>query len=235
MIRYKLTGQDMQTYGGTQWVLGEPKAVPEADRSDEMCSSGVLHYYTSPEQAVLFNPIHADIPSPRLFRVEIDREVDCDGLKGCCHSMTLLEELPLPVITTEQRAAFAIRCALEVYTDPAFVRWAEAWLSGEDRSADAARAAAYAANAAAYAANAANAAYAAARADARAAAYAANAANAAYAAARAAANAAYAANRLGQTIDFQNLIALCLEDQDGKQGTTSEKPSKGRSLPQTER
>ena len=214
MIRYKLTDQGMQTYGGTQWVLGEPKAVPEADRSDEMCSSGVLHYYTSPEQAVLFNPIHADIPSPRLFRVEIDREVDCDGLKGCCHSMTLLEELPLPVITTEQRAAFAIRCALEVYTDPAFVRWAEAWLSGEDRSADAARAAAYAANAAAYAANA---------------------ANAAYAAARAAANAAYAANRLGQTIDFQKLIALCLEDQDGKQGTTSEKPSKGRSLPQTER
>ena len=148
MIRYKLTDQGMQTYGGTQWVLGEPKAVPEADRSNKMCSPGALHYYTSPEQAVLFNPIHADIPSPRLFRVEIDREVDCDGLKGCCHSMTLLEELPLPVITTEQRAAFAIRCALEVYTDPAFVRWAEAWLSGEDRSTAAAHAAAYAAGAA---------------------------------------------------------------------------------------
>ena len=148
MIRYKLTDQDMQTYGGTQWVLGEPKAVPEADRSNKMCSPGALHYYTSPEQAVLFNPIHADIPSPRLFRVEIDREVDCDGLKGCCHSMTLLEELPLPVITTEQRAAFAIRCALEVYTDPAFVRWAEAWLSGEDCSTAAAHAAAYAAGAA---------------------------------------------------------------------------------------
>ena len=190
MIRYKLTDQDMQTYGGTQWVLGEPKAVPEADRSNKMCSPGALHYYTSPEQAVLFNPIHADIPSPRLFRVEIDREVDCDGLKGCCHSMTLLEELPLPVITTEQRAAFAIRCALEVYTDPAFVRWAEAWLSGEDRSADAARAAARAANAAAYATYAADAAH-------------------------AAANAAYAArgvNRLGLPVDFQKLIIQCKED-----------------------
>ena len=187
MIRYKLTDQGMQTYGGTQWVLGEPKAVPEADRSDEMCSSGVLHYYTSPEQAVLFNPIHADIPSPRLFRVEIDREVDCDGLKGCCHSMTLLEELPLPVITTEQRAAFAIRCALEVYTDPAFVRWAEAWLSGEDRSADAARAAARAANAAAYAT------------------YTAYAADAARAA-------AHAANRFGLPVDFQKLIIQCKED-----------------------
>ena len=74
----------------------------------------------------------------------------------------------------------AIRCALEVCNKPGFVKWAQAWLSGADRSA--ARAAAYAADAAAYAA--ARAAYAAA-------AYAADAA--AVAAARAAAFAAYAA------------------------------------------
>jgi len=100
-------------------------------------------------------------------------------------------------LTTDQRIAFAIYCALGVYDAPGFAEWAEGWLSGRDRSR--ASAAAAAADAAyAYAAAAADAAYAAAAADA---AYADAAADAAtyaaadaYATAYAAAADAYAAN-----------------------------------------
>lgn len=44
------------------------------------------------------------------------------------------EELP-----TKTRIAFAILCAIEVYPDIAFHRWATKWLSGEDRRKSAAR------------------------------------------------------------------------------------------------
>jgi len=47
----------------------------------------------------------------------------------------------MPQVTTEQRVRFAILCVLAVYHDPEFARWAEAWLSGVDRSAESAQAA----------------------------------------------------------------------------------------------
>jgi hypothetical protein len=62
----------------------------------------------------------------------------------------------LPEVTPVQRVAYGIYCSLAAYGDPDYVGWAERWLSGEDRSADAAyaadSAAAYAAADFAYAA-----------------------------------------------------------------------------------
>jgi hypothetical protein len=63
--------------------------------------------------------------------------------------MRLTRELELPAITTTQRVAVAIMCAVAVHSDPIFCAWAQKWLSGEDRSAAAARAAWAAARAAA--------------------------------------------------------------------------------------
>lgn len=62
---YKLLTQDMTSYGGCQWVLDEWK---ETDGQGSLCGPGWLHYYAHPLLAVLHNPIHADIASPRLFR-----------------------------------------------------------------------------------------------------------------------------------------------------------------------
>jgi hypothetical protein len=73
--------------------------------------------------------------------------------------MTLLRELELPVFTVEQRVEFAIKCAMKVYQEPGFVKWAKGWLTGKDRSAEAASAAVvWAASAATWAAGAAGAA-----------------------------------------------------------------------------
>ena len=146
MIKYKLTGQNIRTHNGFLWVVGERQTIDTP--TSRLCSEGVFHYYASPEQAVLFNPIHADIHTPRLWEVDIDKEVIFDGAKGGCHSMTLLRELSLPEISLTQRAEVAIRCVLLVYTDSEFLLWATRWLSGEDRTAYSASAAADAADAA---------------------------------------------------------------------------------------
>jgi hypothetical protein len=143
MLKIKLTDQEMRTYGGFQWGLGEKRIVEEP--GTELCEKDLFHYYETAEQAVLFNPVHANIQSPRIFEVEVDREVAFDGLKGGCHEMTLLRELELPVFTMEQRVEFAIKCAMRVYQEPGFVKWAGDWLTGKDRSVEAARAAGWAA------------------------------------------------------------------------------------------
>ena len=179
---YKLTDQNMQTHGGCQWVLGEKKTT---SGEGELCGPGWLHCYADPLLAVLLNPIHAYYENPRLFRARAGRKSKHDrGLKSGYTKMTLIEEIPVPAISTAQRVRFAILCAMKVYQDPGFVQWGENWLSGKDRSAEAAEAA-WAAWAAARAAGAA---WAAARAAgaAEAAAWAARAAGAAEAAARAA-------------------------------------------------
>jgi len=193
MIKYKLTTQNLTTHKDFQWEVGIPKTIENP--SEELCSEGVFHYYASPEQAALFNPIHANIKNPRLFEVEIDREVAFDGLKGGCHQMTLIKEIPLPQFTLEQRIKFAIKCALLVYKEESFVQWAVSWLSGKDRTAYVAYVAARAAaDAAAFAA-------------AYAAAYA-----AADAAARAAADAAADAAARAASINFQEIIEEVIND-----------------------
>ena len=142
MIVYKLTNQEMQTCGGFQWKLGE---IKEASGEGPLCSSGWLHSYEDPLLAVLHNPIHAAINSPRMFTADtLGGRVLYDlQLKLGSTQLVLLEEIRVPQITTAQRVAYGILCALEVCKSDHFTSWAERWLSGEDRSADAAAAAAW--------------------------------------------------------------------------------------------
>lgn len=81
--------------------------------------------------------------------MEIDGIAVHDGTKGGCHEMTLIRELPVSEITLNNRIAFGIYCALSVYKDDTFEKWAHNWLSGRDRSRTSATAAAARAAAAA--------------------------------------------------------------------------------------
>jgi hypothetical protein len=99
--------------------------------------------YSHPLLAVLLTP---EIRNPRLFEAEWRGERAKDsgfGLYGLRNEvkvkeLRLLKELPLPKITFDQKVAFGIYCALEVYSDKDFNNWAKKWLSGEDRTRDAA-------------------------------------------------------------------------------------------------
>ena len=146
---YKLTDENLETYHGCHWQLGVERSA--AGRG-ELCTAGWIHVYDDPLLAIIMNPIHANFQRPRLFEVATRGRVKNDrGMKFGVQHCTLVRELPPPVITPVQRAAFGILCVLPVYTDTCFIAWAEKWLNGSDRSIEAAaNAANAAANAAAY-------------------------------------------------------------------------------------
>ncbi len=196
MKENKLTDKNGQTQGSTQWGEGVTHTAPG---TGNLCSSGWIHTYSHPLLAVLLNPAHADFSNPKLWECEVSGSTrdDC-GLKQGWESVTTVREIPVPVVTVEQRVRFAILCAKEVCQETGFVLWADRWLTGEDRSARAASAAWSAAEAAW--AKAASAAWA----------KAASAAWSAWAAARAAATAARA-----KSINFIALAEEAVEAQAG--------------------
>jgi len=142
MIKYKLTTQDGTTHNYYQWSLPKGEKPGDWHRTSgkgDLCGPGWLHYYHHPLLAVLLNPIHADIQDPILWEVEVGEEQKDDaGLKGGATKVRLLKKIDLPMLSTEQRVAFGIYCALEICKDEKFVRWANGWLMGSDRSAAAA-------------------------------------------------------------------------------------------------
>jgi hypothetical protein len=140
-ILYKLTDEQGRTRSDeaneTQWGPNVTHtAVGEDD--DDLCSDGWIHAYLSPELAVLLNPVHAEFANPRLWEAEGEIGAAEGQLKVGCKTLTTVRELLLPEVTTEQRVKFAVLCAKAVYRERKWVAWANAWLSGKDRSADAA-------------------------------------------------------------------------------------------------
>lgn len=152
MKLFKLTDENGRTYGGTQWGKGVTHRAPGRGL---LCSAGWVHAYEHPLLAVLLNPIHANFSNPRLWEAEGEVGIRDGQLKCGTAELTTVREIPLPEVTTEIRVRFAILCALEVYKEEGFVKWAQGWLSGEDRGVEAARAAWAAAEAAQAAAQAA--------------------------------------------------------------------------------
>src|SRR5690348_8814111 len=149
-IKYKLTDQKFQTYGGCQWGEG---VTHETDGKGSLCGPGWLHVYDSPELAVLLNPIHANFQNPVLWKCRVSGNTKNDrGLKRGYTKVTTLKQIDLPSFSLEQRIKFTIFCALSVCKNKDFAVWAKNWLSGEDRSYAAAEAAYAAARDAAYAA-----------------------------------------------------------------------------------
>ncbi len=199
MKLYKLTDENHQTRGNTQWGEGVTHTAPG---TGPLCSPGWIHAYSDPRIALIINSHHADFYNPVLWEAEGSEPILIEPLKLGVASLTTIKVLKLPVITGVNYIAFAILCSLEVYKETNYTNWANNWLNGIDRTNAAANAAA---NDAAYAAYAA--AYAAANAAAYAAAYAAaNAAYAAYTAANAAVYTAAYAAAYAADIDFIALI-----------------------------
>ena len=197
IIKYKLTDKNGNTKNNTHWEVGTTHEAT-GDLSQGLCSDAYIHVYDDPLIAVIMNSRHAHISEPILWRCEVSGDSLVESLKSGYRVVTMLERVELPVLSNEQLIAFAILCSLKVYRAEHYVKWAEDWLSGKDRSRGAA-AAAYTGAAATYAIGCVAAANAAAAADdaADAAAYAADAA--AYAAY---ADAAYAYAASGIKIDF---------------------------------
>jgi hypothetical protein len=137
---YKVTKSDLTCYNNAQYKLDSTQTVKY---TGQLCSGGVLHCYDTPEDAVFFDPIHANYLSQggRLWEAEYTGPSVSDGTKRGVGNLTLVKEIPIPQMLTEQRVERGIRAALTVCKDPHFVNWAERWLEGADRSRESAEAA----------------------------------------------------------------------------------------------
>ncbi len=152
MRAYKLTDKDDQTYGKCQWGENTEHRVTG---KGYLCSKGWIHFYKNPLLAVFLNFLHGnyDLDKAHLWECKVSGRIKEDrGLKWGASRVKTIKRIKLPKVTNEQRIEFGILCALEVYHEESFVKWAKNWLNGKDRSKAAAYAAADAANAAANAA-----------------------------------------------------------------------------------
>jgi hypothetical protein len=143
---YKLTDKDGRTRNNTQWGENITHTAPGVG---ELCTAGWIHSYSDPLLAVMLNPIYGEFAEPRLWEAEASGAMkhDC-GLKSGSASLTTLQEIPVPTVTTEQRVRFGILCALAVAINEAWETWAHEWLANQDRSRAVAKAAQAAAEAA---------------------------------------------------------------------------------------
>lgn len=138
MKAYKLLSPEMQSYGSTKWTIGETKTVKTPIK---LCAKNCLHFYSHPILAVLFNPIYANLRSFRLFEGEAQGEIiSYFGTKEGCSELTLHKEIfDIPKIDDQQRIFWTILCVKECYKDAKWNVWADNYLSGKDRSINAAR------------------------------------------------------------------------------------------------
>ena len=129
---YKITNSEDQTRNMCQW--GEGVTVKTSGIGG-MCGKGFTHWYTDPRLAVIFNPIHGNFNLETAHLWEGEGEIiETDGLKVGCIEATTIRRIDFPVITLEQKIKFAILCALEVYKEEKFIRWAHNWLDNVDRT-----------------------------------------------------------------------------------------------------
>ena len=142
MKYYKITDNG-QTRGETQWGEGVTHRAKKGKM--ELCTNTCIHCYSHPLMASFFNCIHGNCKNSQLWESEVKGKTITDNCKVGCKQLTTLKQVDLPEITTEQRITIAIKCALKVYQEPSFVQWANDWLSGEDRTKEAANASAWAA------------------------------------------------------------------------------------------
>jgi hypothetical protein len=154
---YKLTDEFGNTKNQTHWAEGTRHEIAKElrDSTQPLCSKHYYHAYENPLVAVFMNPSHANFRNPILWRATGWVSKRNGQLKCGCFTLRTLQQIPLPVLTTNQRIRVAIQCALKEPQTESFKSWAKNWLSGVDRTfktVTATQTAIYAAHAAVYAA-----------------------------------------------------------------------------------
>jgi len=140
MKAYKLTNTKFQTRNNTQW--GENITHTATGSGTELCSDGFIHFYMNPLVAAFVYPLHINWTNPILWECEASGETIHEALKSGCKTLTTIRQVEMVKPTATQLIAFGILCTKKVCHNEAWNLWADRWLSGEDRSKEAARIAA---------------------------------------------------------------------------------------------
>ena len=139
-VFYKLTDKDGRTKAAytnaLQWGVGISHAAT-GKAGQPLCSDGYIHCYDHPLVGVLRNCQDGKYgPGARMWECWGEGEFLAEDLKCGFRRLTILREIPLPVVTPQQAVRWGILCSLEVYHEKSYVRWATWWLDGTERSAD---------------------------------------------------------------------------------------------------
>ncbi|MEQ1890701.1 MAG: hypothetical protein ABL951_16235, partial [Alphaproteobacteria bacterium] len=138
MKLYKITDKDGQTKGKVQW--GDNVTHTATGARAKLCTDGVIHCYESALLAVFMDPAHGDYLRLGGLMFEADGDIAVsDGTKAGCKSLITTRRIDVPKVTLTQIVAFGILSAKQVCDDPVWNRWADDWLNGKDRTAEAAR------------------------------------------------------------------------------------------------
>ncbi|MBI5612422.1 MAG: hypothetical protein HY942_05075 [Gammaproteobacteria bacterium] len=89
----------------------------------------------SPLLAALQNPSNSTDAGKRLFQVD---QWEVSVTSDQPRAYTVIKEVPFQDVGLQQKLVFAILALGEVYGDPLYVKWSNAWVSGADRGANAA-------------------------------------------------------------------------------------------------
>lgn len=139
-LLYKLTDQQFYTRAHetnkAQWGPGITHTAKGPGTN--LCSWDVIHAYEHPVLALLLNPVHSSFNDPVLWEAAGDIVSREGQLKCGVKTLTTRRQIPMPVVTAEQRVEIAIRCALAVSEDSPWTTWARKWLNGTDRTASSA-------------------------------------------------------------------------------------------------
>lgn len=112
---FKLTDENMQTYNGFAWKLGEWEAIQKENQGGELCTAGWFHCYDDPVLAILLNPVHARIEHVRLFRCETAGRARYEQLKYGFTDMCLVREIAVPVLKDADLVEVRSKLLQELY------------------------------------------------------------------------------------------------------------------------
>jgi hypothetical protein len=134
---FKFTHPNLTTDGGFRWTVGEWFT---SSGKGERWSAGWLPAHQHPLLAEFHDPIQGKFGiGAILWRSEAEGDIVREAqLLLVATRMRILTPVTRVIPTMLQRVAYGILTSLEVYPDVEYRSWAAKWLSGEDRSAEAA-------------------------------------------------------------------------------------------------
>ena len=131
MIRtthYLLTDEDGRCFRASRLLAGT--CWQYADDGLDVISQNIWECGSTPELAVMKNPLHAESVKPRLFKVSLREKY-----VGASRTRELtINEDEMPAVSPEQKLAFAMYVVRQLAPEHAFSHWVERWLSRMDRS-----------------------------------------------------------------------------------------------------
>jgi len=129
----KLMKADDITSMRTKWGRGVTNTITRGGW--ELCTSDLFHYYEHPLLASFFDSIHGDFGEYATLRTcRAQGKTVSDGTKRGAKVITTGNKIKLPVITSEQRVEIAIRTSVLIEQDERYIKWAQNWLAGVDKS-----------------------------------------------------------------------------------------------------